>query len=208
MTRMPAVLIAGAALMLPASASAATQWFYNHQPIAKGEVVEVASHGAKITVSLAKLTLPGRTSIKFPCSVTGTEAFWNSPTNGLDETRAISFSCAEGTTVTPILPWTSTLLESELPLHDRWENVALRLIYNGVNYGKFTGSLETTVGDVDPLKEREEAIRDEPDSYITFHGGAAKSLVGANGYKLWLTGGYHFGGKGSRVTDESGLFKG
>ena len=197
----PAVL--AAILLVPASASAKTQWFYNLQPIPEGETVRVAASGSGITLSLKP---PKQPAIKIPCPANGTEAFWNSPTNGLDETHAISFACPKGTTVTPILPWTSTLLESELPLHDKWENVALRLTYNGVKYGKFTGSLDTSVGDVDPQKDRERFPRDEPDSYLVFRGGLERSLAGPNGYKLWFSGGYHFGGKGSRVTDESGLW--
>lgn len=192
-----------ALFMLPASASATTQWFYNHAPIAQGKVVEVPASGPKVTVSLKP---PGQTATKIPCPASGTEAFRNSATNGLDETRTITFSCPEGTRVTPVLPWTSTLLESELPLHDRWERVSLNVTYNGVNYGRFSGSLDTTVGDIDPLHERETTKKDEPDSYVTFRGGQTKALTGPNEYKLWLSGGYHLGGKGARVTDESGFW--
>jgi hypothetical protein len=195
----PAVL--AALLMLPASASANTRWFYEGQRIAEGETVEVASSGPKIALSLK---LPKQTTIQIPCPASGTEAFWNSPTNGLDETRAISFSCPEGTTVTPILPWTSTLLESELPLHDKWENVALRLTYNGVDYGMFTGSLDTSVGDVDPQADRENFSKDELDNYLVFRGGIKRSLAGPHEAKLWFSGGYRLGRKGSRVTDTSG----
>ena len=197
----PAVL--AALLMLPASVSAKTQWFYEGQPIAEGQTVEVASSGPKIALSLK---LPKQTTIKIPCPASGTEAFWNTPTNGLDKTRAISFSCPQGTRVTPVLPWTSTLLESELPLHDKWENVALHLTYNGVDYGRFTGSLDTTVGDVDPQADRERFTKDELDHYLVFRGGIKKSLAGPNGDKLWLSGNYRLGGKGSRVTDESGVW--
>ena len=161
--------------MLPASVSAKTQWFYEGQPIAEGQTVEVASSGPKIVLSLK---LPKQTTIKIPCPASGTEAFWNTPTNGLDKTRAISFSCPQGTRVTPVLPWTSTLLESELPLHDKWENVALHLTYNGVDYGRFTGSLDTTVGDVDPQADRERFTKDELDHYLVFRGGIKKSLAG------------------------------
>src|SRR2546421_599803 len=195
----PAVL--AALLMLPASASANTRWFYEGQPIAEGETVEVASSGPKIALSLK---LPKQTTIKIPCPASGTEAVWNTPTNGLDKTRAISFSCPQGTRVTPILPWTSTLLESELPLHDAWENVALRLTYNGVSYGTFTGSLDTTVGDVDPQADRERFKKDELDNYLVFRGGLKKSLAGPHERKLWFSGVYHLGSNGSRVTDESG----
>src|SRR5207237_382165 len=151
-------------LVLPAAAGANTQWFYEHQPIPEGTTDEVASVGPKVALSLK---LPKQTAIKVPCPASGREAFWNSSTNGLDETRALSFSCPEGTTVTPILPWTSNLLESELPpLHDEWEHVALKLVVNGVNYGTFTGSIDTTVGDVDPQKDRENFKRDELDHYL------------------------------------------
>jgi len=111
----PGVL--AALLMLPASASAKTQWFYERQTIAEGETVEVATSGPNITLSLK---LPRQTTIKIFCQATGTMAFWNSLTNGLDKTKAISFACSEGAGITPVLPWTSTLLESELPLHDSW----------------------------------------------------------------------------------------
>jgi hypothetical protein len=189
--------------LLPADARAVTQWFYNHQPIAEGETVTVDSYGPKISLNLKA---PKQPTIKIPCPASGSEAFWNSPTGGLDKTLSISFACPQGTTATPILPWRSTLLESELPLHDRWENVALDLTYNGVNYGIFTGSLNTVVGDVDSEKERETRPRDEPDSYVAFRDGAKRSLSGPNHYKLWLTGGYHFGARGSRVTDETGFW--
>jgi hypothetical protein len=192
-----------ALLMLPASASASTQWFYEGQPIAKGETVEVASSGPKIALGLK---LPKQTIIKIPCPASGIEAFWNSPTNGLDETRAISFSCPEGTTVTPTLPWASTLLESELPLRDQWESVALHLIYNGVDDGTFTGSLDTIVGDVDPQTDREKFAKDELDNYLVFRGGLKKALAGPNKAKLWFRGNYRLGVKGSRVTDESGAW--
>src|SRR2546421_3039545 len=171
----PAVL--AALLMLPATVSAKTQWFLEGQPIAEGQTVEVASSGPKIALSLK---LPKQTTIKIPCPASGTEAFWNTPTNGLDKTRAISFSCPQGTRVTPILPWTSTLLESELPLHDKWENVALKLTYNGMKYGTFTGSLDMSVGDVDPQKDRENFKRDELDAYVVFRGPTNKSLAGPN----------------------------
>jgi hypothetical protein len=212
----PAVL--AALLILPASASANTEWWrvteqrpkpkqgelYVRQPIAQGEIVEVATSGPKITLLLKLPKQP--TVIEIPCPASGTEAFWNSPTNGLDETRAISFSCPNGTTATPILPWTSTLLESELPLHDKWEHVALKLTYNGVNYGTFTGSLDTIVGDVDPQADREQFARDEPDNFLTFRGGLRKSLAGPNEAKLWVRGVYHLGDKLLRVTDESGFW--
>jgi hypothetical protein len=194
-------VVLAALLVLPASASAATQWFYNRQPIPTGQTVEVAGSGPEVMLSFKP---PKQTAIKIPCPASGRQAFWNSPTDGFDETRTISFSCPKGTILTPLLPWTSTLVESELPLHDRWEHVALDVTFNGVNYGTFTGSLDTTVGDIDPEGEIETVARDEPDSYVTFRGGLNQSLVGPNGYRVWFSRGYRFGGKGSRVTDESG----
>jgi hypothetical protein len=192
------------AMVVPATASASTQWFYNKKPIPKGETVEVASNSSRLLVSLK---LPKQTRAQVACSASGRQAFWNTPQGGQDETRAISFACPEGTTITPILPWGSTLLESEIPLHDRWENVALSLTYDGVDYGTFTGSLETNAGDVDPMRDRERFVKDEPDSYLTFHGGLKKALAGPNGALVWFSEGLHFGGKGSRVTDESGFWE-
>jgi hypothetical protein len=199
------LLAALAALpMLPASASGATQWFYNRAPIAGGETVEVPAAGSNLARALER-PRSGQTTVKIACPASGTQAFRNSPTNGLDETRTISFSCRAGTTVTPILPWTSTLLESALPLHDRWENVALSLTYNGANLGTFAGSLDTTVGDIDPQRDKEHQSRDEPDSYLVFRGGSKKALLtGPNRAKLWFSGALHLGGRGSRVTDENG----
>src|SRR4051812_27877063 len=68
-------------LMLPASAAANTQWFYERQPIAVGKTVEIASNGPKVALNLK---LPKQTAIKIPCPASGTEAVWNSSTNGLD----------------------------------------------------------------------------------------------------------------------------
>jgi hypothetical protein len=198
----PAVV--GALLVLPAGARATTQWFKEGTPITEGEIVEVASTGPKVALNL---TRPKQPTIKIACPISGRENFRNSPAGGLGETQAISFACPEGTSVTPILPWTSTLLESELPpLHDQWENVTLDLTYRGVDYGRFTGSIDTTVGDVDPQKDREKFKRDELDAYLVFHGGVKKSLAGPNGAKLTISGFYRLGGKGSRVTDESGFW--
>jgi hypothetical protein len=197
------VVLATLILTLATNASANTQWFYEGQPIAEGTTVAVASSG-KIALALK---LPKQTTIKISCPASGIEAFWNTPTNGRDETRTISFACPEGTSVTPALPWGSTLLESIFPLHDRWESVALHLVYNGVDYGTFTGSLDTTVGDVDPQKDRETFVKDELDHFLIFHGGLTKALTGPNEAKVWFAGSYVLGGKTSRVTDESGVWK-
>jgi hypothetical protein len=192
-------------LMLPASASASTQWFYNQErtPIAEGQVVAVPASGPKLQVSLK---VPHHTLVQVACPPTGELAFWNTPLGGQDEVRAISFACPKRTTIIPMdLPWSSSLLESEIPLHDWW-NVAVDVIHNGVNYGVFSGSLDSLVGDVDPLSEREKEVgKDDPDSYATYTGGKGKVLIGPNGATFWLSdGGLRFGGKGNRVTDESG----
>ena len=198
----PTVL--AASLLLAASANANTQWFKEGTPITEGETVEIASTGPKVALNLK---LPKQSTIKVACPTRGRDAFWNSQAGGLGETRSITFSCAEGTIVTPILPWTSTLLESELPpLHADWENVTLHLTYHGVDYGTFTGSIDRTVGDVDPQTDREKFARDELDAYLVFHGGIKKFLAGANEAKLWFSGFYRLGSKGSRVTDESGIW--
>ena len=198
--RMTVLAVLVALFVLPTSAGATTRWFLEERPIAEGKIVQVATTSPDLTVNLK---LPKRTTIKIPCSAVGTAAFWNSPTEGLDETQALNFSCPERTTVTPALPWASTLLESALPLHDQWESVRLQLTYNGVDYGTFSGSLTTTVGDVDPQKDRETLPKDEVDNFLTFR---EHALVGPNEAKLWFSGIYHLGSKGSRVTDSSGAW--
>ena len=55
-----------------------------------------------------------------------------------------------------------------------------------------------------PKKDRENFKRDELDAYVVFRGPTNKSLAGPNEDRLWFTGIYRLGGKGSRVTDESG----
>jgi hypothetical protein len=192
------------ALALPAAASANTQWFYERQLIAPGEIAEVASKSTKLALTLKA---PKQKAVKIPCSVGGVEAFWNTPKNGMDETRSIGFSCSAApcgkATVTPVLPWGSTLLDGPLPLIDRWEGVTLELTCGGVDYGTFTGSLDAKVGDVDPPGKDEG--KDDLDNTIAFKGGVNKPHLRApNGDLLWFTGFYRLGDKGTGVSDESG----
>src|SRR5262245_17557809 len=100
-----------AALALPTGAEASSQWFDNQEPIPEGQTVVVPSSGPNVQLALKA---PGRMAVKIPCAANGVEAFWNTPIGGQDETRSISFECPDGTRATPILPWSSTLLESEL----------------------------------------------------------------------------------------------
>jgi len=187
--------------------AAASQWFYNKVLIPEGETVVVpAFDGVENGISLyVPKHLP---VIKVPCTTSGTIAFTNTPVGGRSEIRSLVFSCPEGTVVTTILPLSATLVESEYPLHDHWEGITLEYTTGGVNYGTFTGTLDTSVGDVDALFEREsEAGRyDERDNFLTFRGGTTKSLAGAGGSRLWLVGTLRLGAKGEAVTDESGLF--
>lgn len=197
-----AALTVGA--VLPAGANASTEWFYERQRIAEGATVEVASSSIKLSVVLKT---PKRRAVKIPCTADGVEAFWNTPAGGREETRSIGFSCGTApcgkAVVTPLLPWTSTLLESTPPLIDEWEGVALELTCGAVDYGVFTGKLEAKVGDVDPPGKAES--KDDLDNLLTFRGGVNRPLLRApNGDAVWLTGHYRLGSKGHGVADESG----
>jgi hypothetical protein len=195
----------------PATATASTQWLYTPSagaerlPIADGVTVEVPLSSGKSSTLVLKA--PGKTGVKIPCGVSGTGAFWNTPEGGRDETRSIRFTCAgveacAEPTVTPYLPWTSTLLESAtLPLVDRWEGMALEVSCAGVDYGVFTGSVAARVGDVDPAGS---GPGDELDNLFSWHGTAKNGVLAPNGDEVWLVGGLRMGGKGWGITDEAG----
>jgi hypothetical protein len=199
-----------AALIFASTASATTQWFNNRVVIAEGTVVEVAPSGKlQVTVKPPKV----ETGIQIPCVANGIEAFWNTPEGGRDETRTIGFVCATTEAcpepvVTPYLPWTSTLFESEPPLVDEWEGMSLEVACGATNYGLFTGKLETTVGDVDPegSPDSSEGAKDDIDDTVKFHGGLKRALIGPNGDLVWFTGTYFLGSKGGRtgISDKSG----
>jgi hypothetical protein len=198
------------ALVFASTASATTQWFYDRVPIAQGKTVKIASSG-KLQVTVKPGAAPG---IKIPCEASGIEAFWNTPEGGLDKTRSIGFVCASTEAcpepvVTPYLPWTSRLLESEPPLVDEWEGMALEVACGVTNYGLFTGALETTVGDVDPegSSDEGEGGKDDIDDTMKFRGGMKKALTGSTpGLVVWFTGTYFLGSKGGAtgVSDKSG----
>jgi hypothetical protein len=187
------------AAAMPAAASASTQWFYERQPIAQGTTVQVPlSSGPNF---MLVLKLPGQLGIRLPCTVSGVEAFWNTPEGGHDETRSISFACGEAT-VTPFLPWSSRLLETAVaPMSDSWEGVALDLSYGGVDYGVFTGDIEAKVGDVDPVGAKVKEGLGDLDNFVNWRGNPENSLLAPNGDQVWLVGGFHLGGKGWGVTD-------
>ena len=199
------VLLLAVGAMMPSAACANTQWFYERQAIPEGETVEVATSSSKFALTLK---LPRQAPVKIPCNAGGVEAFWNTPENGRDETRSIAFSCSTAScgraVVTPLLPWTSTLLESAPPLVDMWEGVKLDLACGGVDYGAFTGSLEAKVGDVDPVGKR--GRKDDLDNTLTFRGGVNRPLLlGPNGAELWFTGFDRLGDSSSGVSDEAGV---
>lgn len=184
---------------LPAAASATTtHWFYEREVIAEGVTREVPTTSSKLEVVLKQPKLP---AVKIPCEASGVNAFWNTPEGGRDETRSIAFTCT-GATVTPFLPWTSTLLESEVPLYDEWA-VSFDLEYEGVDRGVFTGTLQAKVGDVDPEGEKEEGGKDELDNNLFFKGSTKlPHLTAPNGNEVWLSGYDRQGGKGTGIGDE------
>jgi len=203
-------LIAGLliALAIPVTADASTQWSYTaeaggkRKPIAEGTRVSVPTTSSKFTVVLKE---PKASPVKFPCAVHGSNEFWNTPEGGRDRTSSISFACA-GATVTPFLPWTSTLAESEYPLFDQW-TVSLDLEVGGIDKGTFSGVLEAKVGDVDPEGEKGEVGKDELDNNIYFKGGRSTKLphlhlTALNGNELWFSGYQRQGGNATGVGDE------
>jgi hypothetical protein len=197
------ILAVLALAVTPAAASATTQWYLERQPIAEGQTAEVVATSKRLEVVLK---VPKRTAVKIPCFAEGVEAFWNTPHGGKDETRSISFSCSPApcgrATVRPRLPWSSTLLESPVPLYDRWEGVSLHLACGGTDYGTFSGALEAKVGDADPSGTPE---KDEVDNVIVWKGSVnGAHLTAPSGAMVWFSGGYDLGSKasGTRVADE------
>ncbi len=196
------------ALATPAAADASTQWTYTaeaggkREPIAEGTRVSVPITSIKFKVALKE---PNVSAVKFPCAVSGSNEFWNTPEGGRDRTSSTSFACA-GATVTPFLPWTSTLAESAYPLSDRW-TVSLDLKVGGIDKGTFAGVLEAKVGDLDPEGEKGEAGKDELDNNIFFRGGRStkapyQHLTALNGNELWFSGYQRQGAKATGVGDE------
>jgi hypothetical protein len=207
MMRIRQLILFAAFSALPVStASANTQWFYERAVIAPGQIAEVQTPSKNLSLVLKQ---PKTASVAIRCVEEGTAAFWNSATSGLDEQKSARFTCSRAScgavNVTAMLPWTSTLLESELPLIDMLENVRLKLNCGGVHYGVFAGDLEAKVGDIDPTNSKEKEGKDDLDNNINFKGGAKDpQLQGANGATLHFVGGFHLGGQGTGVSDESG----
>jgi len=172
-----------ATALFPASALAATQWSYGgpkaqeRQPIRKGVWKELPVAGTLYF----RLHVPLHGGIRITCTTTGRMAFSNSEANGLDQTRALAFSCtAECGAVTlkaRELPWPSILTGTEIPLRDEWSGVALAVTCGATHYGTFTGSLAGWAGDKDPNGENGgESGPDEPDSELR--------LKGSDGYPV------------------------
>jgi hypothetical protein len=197
------ILAVLALAVTPAAASATTRWYLERQPIAEGQTAEVLATSKRLEVVLK---VPKQTAVRIPCFAEGVEAFWNTPQGGKDQTRSISFACSPApcgeATVTPRLPWSSTLLESTLPLYDRWEGVSLHLTCGGTDYGMFSGLLQAKVGDVDPSGTPE---KDDVDNVMVWKGSVKGAhLTAPSGAMVWFSGGYDLGNKatGTRVADE------
>ncbi len=193
-----ALLIWGAAT----ADAAATRWFVDEHPIPPGDTVEVAAAGP------LKLNLKGprgRSVLKAGCAVRGIEAFYNTPETGLDETRAISFSCTAScgaVAVTPVgLPWASTLEESAWPLPDEWAGVGLDVACAGTDYGVFEGALRPGIGDNDEQGFLNGKPIDDPDYALNFS--PKRGVLTGPGGVLTLQGNYKLGTKGvDEITGE------
>jgi hypothetical protein len=182
---------------IPAVASARTQWFYEREPVAEGQVIEVPSRG---TLKL-KLKLPKKTGIELACNASGIEAIWNSPEHGLDETRSINFACTSKcgeVVIAPVLPWTSILEGTAQPLLDQWNGVQLGVTCGTTSYGDFTGTLMPTMGDGDAQAGK----NDDLDTELRFTSTGPR-LSGPNEATLSFRGFYHLGpSRGHGATGE------
>jgi hypothetical protein len=182
--RLAAVLAVLAGLALTSNA-AGTQWFYEGHAIPVGQTVEVPAHGTlKLYLRDGQPTL-----IETSCAATGTEAFWNTTTTGMDETKAITLSCTApcgAVTFTPELPWSSVLLApAPFALPDEWSGVRVHFACGATDYGVFTGTLKPVSGDGD------EQAKDEPDSFLDFRVG--QRLAGSGRLTLTFVGYYKLG---------------
>lgn len=195
------VLAALALAVTTGTSSAATGWDYESQPVSFAfravlpvgdpATVEVPAHFNKLSLTLK---LPKHVAVATKCSASGTETFWDTSENGMDETRSLSFSCAPlpcgEVVVTPQLPWHGILLGTLAtePMVNEWAGVQLDLVCGGVDYGSFTGTLRPLSGDGDCQGP---GFKEEHDSFLDFRGG--QRLYGPNGAILTVMGYDHFG---------------
>jgi hypothetical protein len=177
-----------------ADASARTQWYYERHPMHIGETREVQAHSNIFKLGIMVPPKHARTSLT--CTVSGVEAFWDTPESGMDETKSIAFSCTAScgvVSVTPYLPWTSILEPGEKwPLPDKWSNVRLGIRCGSTNFGIFEGTLTPHSGDFDDQGTETVKSKDEPDSFLSFQTRSGE-LVSANRGKLRFVGFYKFG---------------
>ncbi|MGO9487479.1 MAG: hypothetical protein ACLQBB_00445 [Solirubrobacteraceae bacterium] len=179
------------ALLLLAGSASAAQWSIEDGPngarrrIAVGETVEVPFQGSYFL----KIVL-GNRRLKATCDVAGIEAARNTSTQALDEARAMSFfSCTEGVTIAPVMPWTGVLNGNGEPFVEPLGNVAFDLSLGGTDYGVFTGPLTAKFGDFDNPRH------DEIDNTFTLKGNSGRLTNGAGG-RLRFAGREKYGVKG------------
>jgi hypothetical protein len=141
-----------------------------------------------------RLYIPLHGGIHITCATTGRMVFSKSGTDGLDQTRALAFSCtAECGAVTLKArerPWPPILTGTEIPLRDEWSSVALAVTCGAMQYGTFTGSLAGCAGVKDPNGENGgESGPDEPDSELRLKGSDGYPVLhGPNESKLAAVG--------------------
>jgi hypothetical protein len=179
MTRL-ATLLALTGLAIPANASA-SRWFYERQPVA--QTVDVSSSG---TLKL-KLHAPGR-RVSARCAVAGVEAV----SAEVAEARTLDFTCSGEVTVTPTLPWASTLMPIRSDVWLVETSAELDVSRGGVDYGTFAGKLTPTIGDGDAQGP---GGHDDLDNTLAFHS-AGEKLSGPNGATLSFVGFYKLGTRG------------
>jgi hypothetical protein len=196
-TRLVAVA-AVVAVMAASSTAGATQWYFERHDIPVGETVQVPAHG---TLKLYLVLRHPLRKIEMSCAVSGTEAFWNTPTTGMDETRSIAFAsctapCGE-VAVKPALPWRSTLLAPEpFALPDEWNGVRLHFRCGATDYGAFEGTLQPVSGDGDSQRP------DEADSFLDFRNNQTLYATNGTGTGLTFAGYYKLGYKvGNKTVD-------
>jgi hypothetical protein len=164
------------AFLLFTNSVAANQWYIEDGPhsaryhIPVGETVVVPTTG---TYTLKLRLDNSKQWLKSKCSINGTNALSN-PTleSTVDEVRALELSCSEGVSITPVLPWTGSLLGNGQPFIDPM-TLTLEASIDGTSYGTFSGPIEAEYGDFDPPKG------DEIDNTFKLNKGGM--LVGAKG---------------------------
>jgi hypothetical protein len=98
--------------------------------------------------------------------------------------------------VSPVLPWTTTLLAPSWPLTDEWTGIKLGVACGPTSYGVLKGTLLPEIGDFDGQGEHRSAPTDEADNTIKFTRNGGSGAVVGGSYTMTIVGtalGYKLG---------------